>query len=735
MGAPLRISAIVTLRASEPVESEPIDALPPGIRESGDGEVLTIRPHGFAAEANSAARSAGGEMLLFVNDAKPASARWLARLTGAMERAGTGAVGPRLIDAAGTEETGRLLRPDRFGPFGFTVEPMRGLGSRTECDALAPACLLTPRALFLELGGFTESFGAEFAVLDYCFRVRGHGQRVMVDAGATFERLAVDASSTTGTTDRREHDAFAARWRDAVVPRDNLWPERSANMIRRDEAFESGYLREFTFVPDTTVLVHGPAPAAPSEFRSALYRTQGSLRTIVWACEGAPPTGVETAGDELAAAQRLTERRGDGYIAFVRGDTVLGPNWLGELIDALEYAPETIAATVLPASEPLAAAMPCSADARCTLVAPRFAPQDLRLRCDLPLNDALGDWIARAVVAGRNVRRVRDAHTTAGPAEVDGGFAAIWGTPLENYRQPDPLRLAAASPPWPEALASIVMLSWNAPHFTEVAVASIREHTRMPYEIIVIDNGSEPETLERLAQLQDVRIIYNAKNTGFAYGCNQGLAAARGTHVVLLNNDVVVTAGWLEALIDIQRRNPTVGMSAPYSNHVGGIQQIAGVPYTEIADMHAYAANRCAELRGRSLRVNRAVGFCLCISRRVIDEIGGLDPRYGLGGFEDDDFCLRVRATGYEIALCADAFVHHFGEASFKANQLDASALFFRNKAFFERRWGTVVNPLAPDPKDAYDAHAIIRRGFDRATDFVPLPEPVGVSADWAGPA
>jgi len=735
MGVPLRISAIVALRASEAGASEPLDALSADIREFGDGEVLSIGPYGYAEKANSAARSATGELLLFINDAQPASPRWLARLIGAIERAGTGAVGPRLIDAAGTEETGRRLRPDRFGPTGFTVEPMRGLGSRTECDALAPACLLTPRALFLELGGFVESFGAEFAIVDYCFRMREHGQRVMVDAGATFERTATEADAFAGAEHRREHDAFAARWREAAVPRDNLWPERSANLIRRDEAFESGYLREFTFVPDTTVLVHGPAPAAPSEFRSALYHTQGSLRTIVWACDGVPPAGVETAADALTAAQRLTERRGDGYIAFVRGDSVLGPNWLGELMDALEYAPETIAATIVPAGEPLAAAMPCSADARCTLVAPRFAPQDLRLRNDLPLNDALGDWIARAVVAGRNVRRVRDAHSIAGPAESDGGFAALWGTPLESYRLPNPLRLAATLPSLPEPLASIVMLSWNAPHFTEVAVASIRAHTRMPYEIIVIDNGSEPETRKRLAQLQGVRIIYNAKNTGFAYGCNQGLAAARGTHVVLLNNDVVVTDGWLEALIDIQQRNPTVGMSAPYSNHVGGIQQIAEVPYTDIAGLPAFAANRSGELRGHSLRVNRAVGFCLCISRRVIEEIGGLDPRYGLGGFEDDDFCLRVRAAGYEIALCADSFVHHFGEASFKANQLDASALFFRNKAFFERRWGTVVNPLAPDPKDAYDARAIIRRGFDRANDFVPLPEPVGVSADWVGPA
>jgi GT2 family glycosyltransferase len=735
MGAPLRISAIVTLRTSEAGARQTLEALGADMREFGDAEVLSIPPHGYAAEANSTARSAAGEMLLFVNDAKPASARWLARLIGAIERAGTGAVGPRLSDAAGTEETGRLLRPDRFGRFGFSVEPMRGLGSRTECDALAPACVLTPRALFLELGGFTETLGVEFAMLDYCFRVREHGQRVMVDAGATFERLVLDAVSTTDADDRAEREAFGSRWREAIVPRDNLWPERSANTIRRDEVFESGYLRAFTFVPETTVLVHGPAPAAPSDFRSALYRTQGSLREIVWACDDAPPPRVEAAGDTLTAAQRLTERRGDRYVAFVRGDTVLGPNWLGELIDTLEYAPETIAATVLPPGESLAAAMPCSVDARCTLIAPRFAPQDLRLRNDLPLNDALGDWIARAVVAGRNVRPVRDAHTTVGAAESDGGFAAHWGAPLENYRLPDPQRLAAKLPPWPEPLASIVMLSWNAPHFTEVAIASIREHTRTPYEIIVIDNGSEPQTLARLKQLEDVRIIYNAKNTGFAYGCNQGLAAARGTHVVLLNNDVVVTGGWLEAMIDIQRRNPTVGMSAPYSNHVGGIQQIAGKPYSDLADLPAFAAQRSTELRGRSLRVNRAVGFCLCISRHVIDEVGGLDPRYGLGGFEDDDFCLRVRAAGYEIAICADSFVHHFGEASFKANQLDASALFFRNKAFFERRWGTTVNPLAPDPKDAYDARAIIRRGFDRANDFVKLPEPVGVSADWTGPA
>jgi len=760
MGAPPRISVIVALRTFETEDSERLNALADDVAAAGNGEVIAVAygdadgvamaaslcegirveragvpAFAYAAAANVGARNASGEKLLFVRDARPASKLWLDRLLGAAERADIGVVGPRILDAAGTEETGLLMRPDRFNQFGFTVETYRGLVSRAECDAIASACLLTPRALFSELDGFEVAFGDELASLDYCLRVRKSGRRVMVDAGATFERFPNEELPGGARRARAAQYAFGERWREAAASRDNVWLERASNLIRRDEILELGFKRAFTLAPATTVIVHGPEPAAPMEFKSALYRTQGGLRRVIWACAGAAPAGVQSADDAVVAAQLETERRGDGYLAFVRGDTVPGLNWLDELIDAIEYAPDTIAATIAPAGEALAGAMPCSADARCTLVAPRFVPRDIRLRTELSVNDALGDWIARAVIAGRDVRRVHGARTSIGPAEADAGFAALWGQPLETYRRPDPVRLGRAEIARPAPFASIVMLSWNAPQFTELAVASIREHTRMPYEIIVIDNGSGPETLARLAALNDVRIIYNAKNTGFAFGCNQGIAAARGTHVVLLNNDVIVSAGWLEALVDVQRRHPTVGLSAPCSNHVGGIQQVPDVPYRNIAAMHAFAALRSIRLRGRSQRVARAVGFCMCIDRRVIDEIGGLDPRYGLGSFEDDDLCLRVRAAGYDIAICSDSFIHHFGEASFRANKLDASAMFFRNKTIFEQRWGTVVNPVVKDPNDHYDSQEIVRRGFDRAQDFVPLPEAVAIGADWVGPA
>jgi hypothetical protein len=61
--------------------------------------------------------------------------------------------------------------------------------------------------------------------------------------------------------------------------------------------------------------------------------------------------------------------------------------------------------------------------------------------------------------------------------------------------------------------------------------------------------------------------------------------------------------------------------------------------------------------------------------------------------------------------------------------------MFFRNKTIFEQRWGTVVNPVVKDPNDHYDSQEIVRRGFDRAQDFVPLPEAVAIGADWVGPA
>src|SRR5580658_10156323 len=103
-------------------------------------------------------------------------------------------------------------------------------------------------------------------------------------------------------------------------------------------------------------------------------------------------------------------------------------------------------------------------------------------------------------------------------------------------------------------LASIIIPCWNQLEFTRQCVRALLRHTRAPWELIVINNGSTDGTEDYLAGLQDaspvpVTVIANNTNRGFPAAINQGLEYARGEHIALLNNDVVVTDGWLAQLI------------------------------------------------------------------------------------------------------------------------------------------------------------------------------------------
>ena len=99
---------------------------------------------------------------------------------------------------------------------------------------------------------------------------------------------------------------------------------------------------------------------------------------------------------------------------------------------------------------------------------------------------------------------------------------------------------------------SIIILTWNALEYTQKCVNSIQNHTRYPHEIVFVDNASTDGTVEYLRNLvkghSNYKLIENRENRGFAAGNNQGVSAASGEYVMLLNNDVLVSDGWLENL-------------------------------------------------------------------------------------------------------------------------------------------------------------------------------------------
>ena len=192
---------------------------------------------------------------------------------------------------------------------------------------------------------------------------------------------------------------------------------------------------------------------------------------------------------------------------------------------------------------------------------------------------------------------------------------------------------------------------------------------------------------------------------------------------MLLNNDAVVTDGWLDQLIALTAARPEITREAgrpvrdrrTRSTETRGSRrrrrirrELAGIGL--VGPMSNYAAppqlveERAVSRPGRDARVRPAVarraprasgspsgklsGFCLLMKRAVYDAIGGLDERFGLGFFDDDDLAERARRAGFELAVAHDLFVHHFGSRTFAGNGIDAERLLEENARRFADKWG-----------------------------------------------
>ena len=191
--------------------------------------------------------------------------------------------------------------------------------------------------------------------------------------------------------------------------------------------------------------------------------------------------------------------------------------------------------------------------------------------------------------------------------------------------------------------------------FTRLCLQALFRHTRPAWELIVVDNGSTDDTAAYLAGVQDatavpVTVITNPRNVGFPAAINQGLQAASGEYLVLLNNDAVVTDGWLDQLIALTRarsmprgaprktaaeergvsesreqrdrrrrrgsprqaspaaHSSRIGLVGPMSNYASPPQLVEDVPYRDLDEMHAFAGRWRDEHRGQVVHRAQAVG-------------------------------------------------------------------------------------------------------------------------------
>jgi len=242
----------------------------------------------------------------------------------------------------------------------------------------------------------------------------------------------------------------------------------------------------------------------------------------------------------------------------------------------------------------------------------------------------------------------------------------------------------------PELVSLLILVRDQLDH-TRRCLESIAHHTPEPHEIILVDNGSTAATREWLrefcARNEHVTLIVNHANRGFAGGNNQGMRLAKGEFLLLLNNDTIVTAGWLSNMLSVLRRYPAAGMVGPRSNCVVGPQLVAPVAYQTPNELAAFAAEWVARHTGESRANSRLIGFCLLMRRAVVEAIGGLDERYGNGNFEDDDFAIRARLAGFEARIVDDSYVHHVGGQTFKGAKIDYRQAMLANWQLFKTKW------------------------------------------------
>jgi GT2 family glycosyltransferase len=241
-------------------------------------------------------------------------------------------------------------------------------------------------------------------------------------------------------------------------------------------------------------------------------------------------------------------------------------------------------------------------------------------------------------------------------------------------------------------LVSILIPCCGMVEYTKLCVPSVLKYTREPYELIFIDIGSLDGTSDYLAGLHAgmngrtrVEVLRTPTDLGIKELCKAALEQARGEYLCLLNNDTVVTTNWINSLVGLVKLSEGIGMVGPMSNYADPPQLVEGdgVPYrigprkavnplsaleplVDVSAVQAYATELAQQHRGKWQKADRLGGFCLLLRRDVITRIGpDLDKHSDLSLFDTDILSALARNAGYNLAVCWDLFIHHFGTRTF----------------------------------------------------------------------
>src|SRR4051794_1026402 len=222
----------------------------------------------------------------------------------------------------------------------------------------------------------------------------------------------------------------------------------------------------------------------------------------------------------------------------------------------------------------------------------------------------------------------------------------------------------------------IVIPVFNQLNYTRDCLASLRATSKPDLQIVLVNNGSSAQTAEFLATCPGVTVINNLQNLGCAAAWNQGVKATKADWLVILNNDVLLTSGWLEGLLAFAQEN---GLDIVSPAIREGLMNY---------ELEAYA-RQFVTSTAKATRAGVANGICFMVHRRVSAKVGLFDENFRIGQFEDTDFFRRARLAGFKLGTTGRSFIHHFG--SITQNSIRESKTVHpyeaENRAYFRKKW------------------------------------------------
>jgi GT2 family glycosyltransferase/glycosyltransferase involved in cell wall biosynthesis len=263
-------------------------------------------------------------------------------------------------------------------------------------------------------------------------------------------------------------------------------------------------------------------------------------------------------------------------------------------------------------------------------------------------------------------------------AAIDGQIQSLISeSKSAPTEQKAPTTAAADGPPAPtqpiefpvyeQVDTSIIIPVCNQIHYTEACLASLQQHQDAHrFEVIVVDDCSTDATADAISRMPGIVYVRNETNSGFIVSCNRGAEKARGKYLVFLNNDTLVSDGWLKALADTFAEEPKAGIVGSKLIYPDGrLQEAGGIIWQ---DASGWNYGKFDDPKKTEYNYLREVDYCsaaaFMIPKALFQSVGGFDSRYAPAYYEDTDLAFKVRQAGYKVLYQPLSEVIHYEGAT-----------------------------------------------------------------------